>query len=109
GLKFPSELSVKGSDRIDTDSTARARVVPAVLIKTGLGWVAADVAWKAPHRKTATPAHTTLRKCRRKQEARFFIRGRSLVTTDYLSTMRLANFRWWRGHRATATLVQSNI
>jgi hypothetical protein len=50
GLKFPSELSEKGSLRIDTDSSTTARVDDEETLKIdGVRLGAADALMKAPH------------------------------------------------------------
>lgn len=59
GLKFPSELSVKGSARIETDSRATARVEDEDMVNSEGETLAANIAENDPQANTAKTAHTT--------------------------------------------------
>src|SRR5438552_2059262 len=74
GLKFPSELSEKGSLRIDTDSSTTARVDDEETLKTeGVRPGDADALMRAPHAIDRTPAPCRLSRRLRKAKARIFI------------------------------------
>jgi hypothetical protein len=75
GLKFAAPFKVKGSARIDTDSSATARVeLDDTLNNDG-------AAEALPHKSAATPAHKIDTKHLRKAKARILI-GRSLFKTE---------------------------
>jgi hypothetical protein len=73
GLKFPSELSVKGSARIETDSRATARVDVDEIVNNEGETLAANIAEKDPQASTARTAHTTETKQSHTAKARIFI------------------------------------
>jgi len=78
GLKFPSELSVKGSARIDTDSSATARVeVEETVNNDGAVLGAANAGKNAAHIKANRVAQKLEAKRLRAAKARIFI-GRLL-------------------------------
>jgi len=93
GVKFDSAESEKGSDVIETDSRATARVDPAeTLIKVGLLLVAARVGATAPMEISARPTHRNDAGRLPKPEAQVFI-GYALSVKDRydLIEMRRAN------------------
>jgi hypothetical protein len=74
GLKLPSDEIEKGSDLIETDSSATARVEAAeTLINVGLMLGAADAGNTPPPRMTARPAHMNARMRSLEAKARFLI------------------------------------
>lgn len=71
GLKFPSEFSVNGSARIDTDSSAAARVELDDTVNNEGGMLGA--AGVAVAQKVTTPAQKIETKYLRTAKARIFI------------------------------------
>src|SRR5262249_4791254 len=102
GLKFPSELSVKGSARIDTDSSATARVEVDDKVNKEGEMGAADAGKNSAHIKAIKTAQNTEAKHLRIAKARIFI-GRFLKYSRVISQVRSFQRKsWWRGHRAIA-------